>query len=69
MEDPAEHKEKKRKKIPSPHWATRQCLLCWETECNNHTIHFRTGEGIAAIKQVFVSELQISTTIYMQVWL
>ena len=45
---------KKRKGKKNPHWATRQCLLCWETKCNNHTIHRRTGDRIAAIEQVLV---------------
>ena len=74
MEDPAEHKKKERKKIPSPHWATRQCLLCWETKCNNHTIHRRTGERIAAIEQVLVlnrvtnidHNLHVSLIIYIR---
>ena len=51
---PNTKKKERKKKIPSPHWATRQCLLCWETKCNNHNIHFRTGERTAAIEQVFV---------------
>ena len=57
-------KERKQNPITTLSYKTMLVML-GDLECNNYTIHFRTGERIAAIEQVFVSESQILTTNYM----